>query len=79
MKNLRIPLCGALLLLAAALAPCASACSICRCGDPTFNALGAAVYTPGQFRLSLDWERFDKENGVSDPESGAITGNDAEV
>ena len=77
----RRPLCAALfvLFLFAALAPRASACSICRCGDPTFNALGAAIYTPGRFRLALDWERFDKENGVSDPESGAIVGNDAEV
>jgi hypothetical protein len=68
-----------LLLLAAALSPRASACSICRCGDPTFNALGAAVYTPGQFRLALDWERFDKENGVSDRDTGEIIGQDAEV
>jgi hypothetical protein len=68
-----------LLLLFAALAPRASACSICRCGDPTFNALGAAIYAPGQFRLALDWERFDKENGVSDPGSGEIVGNDAEI
>jgi hypothetical protein len=68
-----------LLLLSAALAPLASACSICRCGDPTFNALGAAIYAPGQFRLALDWERFDKENGVSDPTSGEIVGRDAEI
>ncbi len=79
MKAFRAPLCAALLLLAATLAPRASACSICRCGDPTFNALGAAIYTPGQFRLALDWERFDKENGVSDPGTGALTGRDAEV
>ena len=79
MKTLRAPLCGLFLLLSAALAPRASACSICRCGDPTFNALGAAIYAPGQFRLALDWERFDKENGVSDPASGAIVGRDAEI
>jgi hypothetical protein len=79
LKTLRAPLCGLFLLLSAALAPRASACSICRCGDPTFNALGAAIYAPGQFRLALDWERFDKENGVSDPASGAIVGRDAEI
>lgn len=79
MRNLGTPLCGMLLLLAAAFAPCASACSICRCGDPTFNALGAAIYTPGQFRLSLDWDRFDKENGISEIGSTEITARDAEV
>ncbi len=79
MKTLRAPLCGLFLLLSAALAPRASACSICRCGDPTFNALGATIYAPGQFRLALDWERFDKENGVSDPASGEIVGRDAEI
>ena len=68
-----------LLPLFAAVAPRASACSICRCGDPTFNALGAAIYTPGQFRLALDWERFDKENGVSEPGTGEIVGRDAEI
>ena len=44
----------------------ALACSICRCGDPTFNAFGPDVYAAGKFRLALDWERFDKENGTSD-------------
>lgn len=79
MKRFRASLCGAFLLLLMAIAPRALACSICRCGDPTFNALGAAIYTPGQFRLALDWERFDKENGVSDPDTGEITGRDAET
>jgi hypothetical protein len=45
-----------------AVAP-AYGCSICRCGDPTFNALGTDVYKEGAFRISLDWERFDKEQG----------------
>jgi hypothetical protein len=54
---------GFLLLLAAA-APPAHGCSICRCGDPTFNALGTDVYKEGAFRVSLDWERFDKEQGI---------------
>jgi hypothetical protein len=68
-----------LLLLSGAYAPRASACSICRCGDPTFNALGSAIYTPGQFRLAIDWDRFDKENGVSEAGSTEITGRDAEI
>ena len=54
-------LAGFVLLLAA---PPARACSICRCGDPTFNALGTDVYKEGAFRVSLDWERFDKEQGI---------------
>jgi hypothetical protein len=59
---------------AAALAACsvaspAGACSICRCGDPTFNALGTDVYTAGtwNFRVALDWERFAKEQGTFEP------------
>ena len=39
------------------------ACSICRCGDPTFNALGKDGYAARGFRIALDWERFDKEEG----------------
>lgn len=42
----------------------ASACSMCRCGDPTFNALGTDVYKDGAFRVALDWERFAKEQGI---------------
>lgn len=49
----------------------ASACSICRCGDPTFNALGTAIYSAGRFRLAIDWDRFDKENSTSDAGSSA--------
>lgn len=46
------------------LAPLPSlACSICRCGDPTFNALGVAAYTTSGLRAALDWERFDKDEG----------------
>jgi hypothetical protein len=52
---------------------------MCRCGDATFNALGTNIYTPGRLRLAFDWERFDKENGVSEPGSTAITGRDQEV
>ena len=41
----------------------AMACSICRCGDPVFNALGVAGYTTSGYRAALDWERFDKDEG----------------
>jgi hypothetical protein len=53
---------GLVSLLAVAVPP-AYGCSICRCGDPTFNALGTDVYKDGALRISLDWERFDKEQG----------------
>jgi hypothetical protein len=57
---------GALLLVALATPPAARACSICRCGDPTFNALGTDVYASGNFRIALDWDRFAKEQAASD-------------
>ena len=53
-----------LLLLSGVAASPARGCSICRCGDPTFNALGTDVYKDGAFRVFLDWERFDKEQGT---------------
>jgi hypothetical protein len=46
-----------------AAAPPAGACSMCRCGDPTFNALGTDVYVDGKLRVAFDWERFDKDQG----------------
>lgn len=51
----------------------AGACSICRCGDPTFNALGTNVYSDGEFHLALDWDRFSKTQATEDG------GTDAEV
>ena len=56
MKILRASLCGVSLLLSAALAPRAAGCSICRCGDPTFNALGAALFVLSDSLLA--WNRF---------------------
>jgi hypothetical protein len=41
----------------------ARSCSMCRCGDPTFNALGTDIYSPGAFRLALDWDRMEKSQG----------------
>jgi hypothetical protein len=49
--------------------PAAFACSICRCGDPTFNALGKEGFSARGFRAALDWERFDKEEGNPTVES----------
>jgi hypothetical protein len=54
----------------------AAACSMCRCGDPTFNALGSNIYSSGQFHLALDWDRFNKTQFTS--ESG-VPGTDHEI
>jgi hypothetical protein len=67
---------GAVLVLAlAASAPPARACSICRCGDPTFNALGKEGIQARGLRLALDWERFDKDEGNPAEESEAQVEN----
>jgi len=42
-----------------------AACSICRCGDTTFNALGVDVFSSGRFRVALDWDRLEKENALA--------------
>jgi hypothetical protein len=49
--------------------PAARACSICRCGDATFNALGKDGYAARGFRAALDSERFDKDEGNPAEES----------
>jgi hypothetical protein len=41
----------------------AEPCSICRCGDPTFNALGKEGYVASGWRFAADQERFDKQEG----------------
>jgi hypothetical protein len=57
---------AALFLAAAPALPC----SICRCGDATFNALGPNVFSEGKFRLALDWDRFDKDSAIAAGEAG---------
>lgn len=52
------------------------ACAICRCVDPTFNALGNNVYSSGQFHVALDWDGFEKSQSTADHGS---TGTDGEV
>lgn len=51
--------------LALGLLVCGSAlgCSICRCGDPTFNALGNEGVPQSGFRVALDWDRLEKSQG----------------
>jgi hypothetical protein len=71
---LRAVLSAALVLT---LAPAAvRACSICRCGDPTFNALGSNIYSDGQLHFALDWDRFNKSQLT---EEDGETGTDREV
>ena len=53
----------------------AEPCSICRCGDATFNALGKDGYAAQGWRLAADWERFDKEEGDPAEESEAQVEN----
>ncbi|MEO8276304.1 MAG: hypothetical protein ABI639_08795 [Thermoanaerobaculia bacterium] len=50
------------------LVPCSAAfaCSVCRCGDPTFNALGTNIFVAHQFHLAFDSERLEKEQGAGD-------------
>lgn len=42
------------------------ACSICRCGDPTFNALGKEGVAQTGLRLALDWDQVKKTQGDAD-------------
>lgn len=58
--KLRMAACG-LAILAGAYAPAAFGCSVCRCGDPTFNALGTEVFQGGRFYLALDWDQLEKD------------------
>jgi len=53
---------GAALVSALASTP-VSACSICRCGDPTYNALGSDGVAQTGLRLALDWDQVKKTQG----------------
>ena len=61
-QHIALTLATAIFSWLAATAP-SEACSICRCGDVTFNALGKEGYTQQGFRVAVDWERFDKDEG----------------
>jgi len=41
----------------------AFSCSICRCGDPTFNALGKEGVAQTGLRVALDWDEVEKTQG----------------
>ena len=53
-------------------APSADACSICRCGDPTFNALGSEGVAQSGLRLALDWDEVEKSQGSESDEFSKI-------
>src|SRR5689334_15551758 len=46
--------------------PSTFACSIARCGDPTFNALGNDGVPQSGLRLAVDAERLEKSQGALD-------------
>jgi hypothetical protein len=65
----------ATVLTAAVLATLASpalGCSICRCGDPTFNALGKEGIAQTGWRFALDWEEIRKTQGTRDDEFSSV-------
>jgi hypothetical protein len=59
--------------LALVIAAPAWGCSICRCGDPTFNALGKEGVSQSGPRLALDWDRVEKTQGVRGDEFEEIS------
>ena len=72
MKRTRLPLAVVIGLAALGAARPTIACSICRCGDPTFNALGTDIFSPGAFRLALDWDRISKSQGPPDETESTV-------
>ncbi len=64
--HLRKLLSAALALAAAAvilMPDGARACSMCRCSDPVFSALGQGLYTTSGFKIAVDWSRQDQSQG----------------
>jgi hypothetical protein len=51
-------------ILSLVLPRAAAACSMCRCSDPVFSALGEGLYTYGGFQVALDWTRLDQSQGA---------------
>jgi hypothetical protein len=49
------------------------ACSVCRCGDPTFNSLGTDLFTAGRFQFAFDADRIEKEQGSATDAGGTDT------
>jgi hypothetical protein len=51
-------------LVAICLARPLGACSMCRCSDPVFSALGEGLYSYGGFQIALDWNRLNQTEGA---------------
>jgi hypothetical protein len=51
-------------ILSLGLPRAAAACSMCRCSDPVFSALGEGLYSYGGFQVALDWTRLDQSQGA---------------
>jgi len=60
---MKFPMNACALAAGALLATPAWACSICRCGDPTFNALGKEGIAQTGLRAALDWDQVRKTQG----------------
>lgn len=50
-------------ILSLVLPRAAGACSMCRCSDPVFSALGQGLYTHSGFKIAVDWNRQDQSQG----------------
>jgi hypothetical protein len=68
----RIVLGSAVGLAVAFAVPRAEACSICRCGDATFNALGKDVTSEPGFRFAFDLDRFSKTQGPPEEQDSIV-------
>jgi len=53
-----------LVLVMSAWSQAARACSMCRCSDPVFSALGEGLYSYGGFQVALDWSRLNQSQGA---------------
>lgn len=62
---------GATVGVCVAMAPPATACSMCRCGDPTYSMIGSQIFMPKRLRLGFDVERFSKDQ-AAEHEHGAL-------
>jgi len=62
----------AVALLLGFIASPAEACSICRCGDATFNALGKDVTSQPGWRFAFDIDHFSKTQGPPEAEDSVV-------
>ncbi len=53
-------------LLGSAGARTALACSMCRCGDPTFTLVGSQVFVPNMWHVGVDVDRYAKDQVAED-------------